>query len=88
MFELYLRCPATDEPVYAGIQSDTTLAPGQFDDMSVCPACGARHEWSGAAVWSAIPVVALPGETPAVEAMPAGPAADIPFHDATWPKVA
>ena len=73
MFELYLRCPATDEPVYAGFLSETSLAPVRFDGMSVCPACGAKHDWSAAAVWSAIPMMVSPEEAPAVETVPVAP---------------
>ena len=65
MFELYVRCPTTGEPVYAGFQlpaADGEAAPSVVMGSSICPVCGATHEWQSAAVWSAIPMNSAPGE--------------------------
>jgi hypothetical protein len=61
MFELYLRCPVTGEPIYAGFHANVNdgIASGAFMRGFICPACGGMHDWRAEAVWSAIPV-ALP----------------------------
>lgn len=66
MFELYVRCPRTGEPVYAGLQplSEEGAAQSAFMGRSICPACGSEHEWQAAAVWSAIPVTLSPVDEP------------------------
>ena len=50
MFELYVRCPRTGEPVYAGIQASANSRTALRNLMKNCPSCGARHEWSSADV--------------------------------------
>jgi len=95
MLELYLRCPATDEPVYAGFQSSPSsrMAPHNLMEDWICPACGEKHEWATAAVWSAIPVTLSPDETAAFE-MPSDatayevPSYEVPLYDVTLRKVA
>lgn len=58
MFELYLRCPATGELIYAGFHSTVSdwAASDIFRKSSLCPACGGTHDWQAETVWSAIPV--------------------------------
>jgi hypothetical protein len=69
MFELYVRCPTTGEPVYAGFPSTADGAtPGFLMKNAVCPACGAAHDWHNAPVWSAIPVTMPPSEVPSFHA--------------------
>ena len=56
MLELYVKCPTTGEPVYAGFQSQAgQTVPTPFIESN-CPACGAKHNWRADAVWSAIQV--------------------------------
>lgn len=66
MFELYLRCPVTGEPIYAGFQASAKdgVAIGAFPKGSTCPACGGTHDWRAEAVWSAIPVTLPSYEAP------------------------
>jgi hypothetical protein len=66
MFELYLRCPATGEPIYAGFHATVSdgIATGAFLKGSICPACGGTHDWRAEAVWSAIPVTLPSHEAP------------------------
>ena len=58
MLELYVRCPATGEPVFVGFPTTVNgpVAPGLLMKNSICPACGVVHDWQAAAVWSEIPV--------------------------------
>ncbi len=73
MFELYLRCPASDRPIYAGIHSSVNdrVASRVFLKSSMCPACGGTHDWR-TAEWSAVPVTLPLQEAPPVYA-PAAP---------------
>jgi hypothetical protein len=82
MFELYLRCPATGQPIYAGFHSSVNdrVASGIFLKNSVCPACGGTHDWK-ATGWSAIPVT-----LPSHEAPPLGVPSE--QEEETLPKVA
>lgn len=66
MFELYLRCPVTGEPIYAGFHATVNdeIATGAFLRGSICPACGGMHDWRAEAVWSAIPVTLPSHEAP------------------------
>jgi len=66
MFELYLRCPATGEPIYAGFHATVNdgIASRPFLRGSICPACGGTHDWRAEAVWSAIPVTLPSHEAP------------------------
>jgi hypothetical protein len=98
MFELYVRCPSTGEPVYAGFQpaSEGSAAQSAFMGRSICPACGSEHEWRAAAVWSAIPITLSPVEeplfgTPILETLTTeAPALSFepPTPALVWPKVA
>jgi hypothetical protein len=66
MFELYLRCPATGKPIYAGFHSTVNqrIASNVFLKGAACPACGGTHDWQAEAAWSAIPVTLPPHEAP------------------------
>jgi hypothetical protein len=66
MFELYLTCPATGAPIYAGFHSQVNeqVASGVFLENAVCPACGGTHDWHAVGDWSAIPVVLASQEAP------------------------
>ena len=100
MFELYVRCPTTGEPVYAGFQPaiEEGAAQSSFTGRSICPACGSEHEWQSAAVWSAIPITLSPVEGPLFGMDPlapetptfpyAAPSLEPPSPDLPWPKVA
>jgi hypothetical protein len=100
MFELYVRCPSTGEPVYAGLQpvSERGAAQSAFMGRSICPACGSEHEWQAAAVWSAIPVTLSPVDEPPFGApILEGEATALPYEAQSfeppspvlaWPKVA
>lgn len=92
MFELHVRCPTTGEPVHAGFQLTDGTTRGLLSEHVICPACGGKHDWQAAAVWSAIPV------TPATEVPPDVPpfAFEAPREEAAraspdepaWPRVA
>ena len=91
MFELYVRCPTTGEPVYAGFQSgaDDGIVPRISMENSVCAACGRRHRWEATSVWSAIPVTLPSEETPSLEIAPSEPAVDeTPPMQEAWSNVA
>lgn len=95
MWEVYVRCPTTGEPVYAGFQLTEIAATRPILEHSICPACGGEHDWQAATVWSAIPVTLPVYEMPlseapslAIEGPPrASPALNEPYEPA-WPKVA
>ncbi len=58
MFEMYLTCPTTGQPTYAGVLSDTTdrKTAREFLSKSVCPACGKKHDLPAASSWLEIPL--------------------------------
>jgi endogenous inhibitor of DNA gyrase (YacG/DUF329 family) len=87
MFELYVRCPTTGEPVYAGFQSGPRPAAALRISMenSVCPACGRKHVWDAASVCSAIPVMSASGDVGSLDV--AEPVPEIQIQE-EWPKVA
>jgi hypothetical protein len=78
MLELYVRCPATGEPVFVGFPPSLNgpVAPGLLMKNATCPVCGVVHDWQAAAVWSEIPVTlpspvdfaSVPDAKPAYEA--------------------
>jgi hypothetical protein len=90
MFELYVRCPTTGEPVYAGFQlpaADGEAAPSVVMGSSICPACGATHEWQAAAVWLAIPMGSAPDTAPPFEIPSCEPPLDeVPAREALSQK--
>ena len=58
MDEIYLACPTTGHPVYAGVLADAAdrkIARAVLAHAA-CPACGAHHDWQGAAVCLELPV--------------------------------
>lgn len=86
MFELYMRCPATGDPVYAGfsLPTDGDATPNLLMKNSVCPACGDKHEWRGTAVWS-VPLNLPSYEAP--EASSEAPPVQTPAPEVARPKV-
>ena len=58
MYEVYVKCPATGEPFYAGVREeswDGTTVPN-FLKNSMCPICGVKHEWRSTSVVLEIPL--------------------------------
>lgn len=72
MYEVYVRCPATGEPFYAGVQDETRRGADlpSFLQNSVCPVCGVKHEWRASSVMLEVPL-----------AGPAYPAYETPAYD-------
>lgn len=72
MYEVYVRCPATGEPFYAGVREETRLGADlpSFLQNSICPVCGVKHEWRASSVALEVPLAGPAYETPAYEVAP------------------
>jgi hypothetical protein len=85
MFEMYVTCPTTGQPTYAGVLSDSMdrKKAREFFDNSICPACGMKHVMQASTTWLEIPLASAPLVPEAIavnirENDPLDPAAALP----------